>query len=475
MKERIKTFLLISLVGISIVFTKRLWIELPNEVIDIFSSKGQTLNDSYLLGDMIAPNKYLLNFNEKNHTLFYDDSKYNLWTNIKGTLAKVLSSKNITTEILGKEEYMTYNASRSIAFYFPEEINTYILAKALDVQKPNHIVDTIPNIDTIYVYLGSGDPFFVFSSKDMDIAIYDVDIDIISIEERVAKIESEKKYNYYYSMKETAGTNKDIYVPYEMKNNLPLIYVENEIRTLNEGKKRDLAESFFNRDIDYIREITESNKSTMYIHDKRVLKLNINGTLEYFHPLEKDIKKRNLYESMNAAAEFISKNTGVPKGMYLDKIEKIETDGNLGYKLSFKYRIRGIPIILGNREVVDFLEMEVFNNHVRSYKHFIRKDMNVPVENIMVDKKMLSSFDVIDMNDEFIFERYLMENDIEPGEADVSVKEILSSIEDITLAYFDPCLKDVGDQLIGVWVITTKKSLYAFDVYNGVLVYEEIK
>lgn len=471
MKEKIKTFLLISLVGISILFTKKLWIGLPNEIVGVFNKKGEDLSASYLVMDMIAPNKYLLNFNEKNHTLFYDDSKYNLWTNTKGSLAKVLGSKDINMVTLPKDEFIAYNSSRSIAFNFPEKVNTYILAKALDVKNPNNIVDTIPNIDSIYIYLGNGDPFFVFSYKDMNIAIYDHTIDITKIKEQVLAIEAGKKYNYYYSMKETIGTNKDIYIPYEMKGNLPTIYVENEIRTLDDDRKRDLAEKFFNRNIDYIREITESNGSTIYVHNQRVLKLNTNGTLEYFHPLEEVVKKRNLYESMNTAAEFISANTGVPKGMYLAKVEDIEADDSVGYNLTFKYRIRGIPVILGNREVVDFVEVEIFNNHVRSYKHFIRKDMNIPVENIIIDKKMLTSFDVIDMNYDFIFAKYLKENDV--VEEEVSMKEILSSIEDITLAYFDPCLKDIGDQLIGVWVIRTKEGLFAFDAYKGMLVYEK--
>lgn len=471
MKERFKTFLLILLVGISVIFTKRLWIELPNEVIEVLNN-NQAYSAPYKLIDMIAPNKYLLNFNESNHTLFYDDSKYNLWTDTKDSLAKLLASNEFRTEIL-EGEFSSYNNKKSIAFNFPGEINTYILAKALEVQEPNNIVDAIPSIDTIYLYLGSGDPFFVFSHKDKHLAIYDLSIDPSKIKEKLAKIEGERKYSYYHSMKETMGTNKDIYVPYEMKNNLPVIYVENEIRTLDESSRRDLAERFFNKGIDYIREITERNGSTIYVHNKRVLKLNVNGVLEYFHPLEESIKKRNLYESMNTAAEFISLNTGVPKGMYLDRVEEIEENGSLGYKLNFKYRVRGIPVILGNREVVDFLEIEVFNNHIRSYRHFIRKDMNIPVDNIIIDKKILSSFDVIDMNDDFIIDKYLEVNDIDIGKEELSVKDILSSIEDITLSYFDPCLKDKGDELVGVWAITTEKGLYAFDVYKGSLVYEE--
>ena len=471
MKEKLKSFLLISLVGISILFTKRLWIGLPNEAVGALNDKDQVFDTSYLVMDMIAPNKYLLNFN-KNHTLFYDDSKYNLWASTKLSLAKVLSSKDVNMEVVSKEEFATYNSSQSIVFNFPEKINTYILAKALDIKSPNNIVDTIPNIDSIYLYLGKGDPFFVFSYENKNIAIYDSTIDVEKIKEQVEDIEKAKKYNYYASMKDTIGTSKDIYIPYEMKNNLPTIFVENEIRMLDDDSKKDLAETFFNRNIDYIREITESNGSTIYVHGQRVLKLNTNGTLEYFHPLEEVVRKRNLYESMNTAAKFISANAGVPKGMYLSKIDEIEEE-SLGYKLTFKYRIRGIPVILGNREVVDFVEVEVFNNHVRSYKHYIRKDMDVTLGNITIDKKMLSSLDVIDMNYDFLFQKQIQESNDKDEE--VVIEDLLSSIEDITMAYFDPCLKDKGDQLIGVWVIKTNEGTFAFDVYKGNLVYEKIK
>lgn len=470
MKEKFKSFLLISLLGISVLFTKWLWIGLPNEAVGALNDKDQVFDTSYLVMDMIAPNKYLLNFN-KNHTLFYDDSKYNLWANTKLSLAKILSSKDVNMEVLSKEEFETYNSSQSIVFNFPEKINTYILAKALGIKSPNNIVDTIPNIDSIYLYLGKGDPFFVFSYENKNIVLHDSAIDIGKIKEQVVEIEKGKKYNYYASMKDTIGTTKDIYIPYEMKNNLPTIYVENEIRMLDDDNKRNLAETFFNRNIDYIREITESNGSTIYVHGQRVLKLNTNGTLEYFQPLEEVVKKRNLYESMNAAAEFISAKAGVPKGMYLAKIDDIQEEDSLGYKLTFKYRIRGIPVILGNREVVDFVEVEVFNNHVRSYKHFIRKDMDVPLGNITIDKKMLSSLDVIDMNYDFLFEKQIQESN-DKGE-EVVIEDLLSSIDDITMAYFDPCLKDKGDQLIGVWVIKTNEGTFAFDVYKGNLVYEK--
>ena len=99
--------------------------------------------------------------------------------------------------------------------------------------------------------------------------------------------------------------------------------------------------------------------------------------------------------------------------------------------------------------------------------------MNQVIDNIQKEKKMLSSFDVIDMNSDIFVKNYLEDNDISLLDGnEIVMKDVLSSIEDINLAYFDPCLKDIGDKLIGVWVIKTKKALYAFDVYDGTLVYK---
>ena len=49
---------------------------------------------------------------------------------------------------------------------------------------------------------------------------------------------------------------------------------------------------------------------------------------------------------------------------------------------------------------------------------------------------------------------------------------VLSSIEDITISFFDPNLKDREERLIGVWQIRAHGKVYAFNAYTGSLVYE---
>lgn len=477
MRERVKTILLFSLVLLSIFLTQKLWIQLPGSIFTIFESK-EGLPSSYLLSDMIAPNKYLLRFNKEKYTLVYED-KYKLWDSVMNDLKILLGSDKIKMEEITKEEYLKFQEQRSLVCYFPEMVNTYILAKAWDVNSPNSIVDTIPNITDIYIFLGNGDPFFIFSLGDKHIAAYDKKLDTRMLKNELTDIGNSGNFDYYYSMREVQGTQKDIFIPYEIKNSLPVVYVTNEIASLDNSEKDLLAEGFFSTNIENIQEIVEANGSSIYVYDNRFLKLNMNGLLEYYHPLEEKVTKRNLYISLSNAADFITEKTKAEKWMYLARVEEIQSEDslgsedNLGYRFTFKYRIRGIPIILGNKEVGEYIQMEVFNNHIRSYKHFTRREADMNLNTVVEGRKMLTSFDVIDKNAEFLVEEYLQSKNMTREEVgDDIIQEVTSSIEDITLAYYDPCLKDKGEKLIGVWTIRFGGKLYAFDAYTGTLVFE---
>lgn len=472
MKERIKTILLFSLAALSLFLTQKLWIQLPQNVVKALEGK-ETNAISYALSDMIAPNKYLLNFGNKKHTILYDNSKYNIWVNSKKVLSQVLSSDTLKTEEITKDKYLKFQEDGSIVFYFSEKINTYILAKAWDVKNPNNITDTIPNVNEIYIYLGNGDPFFVFSDKEKYIIAYDNTIDNNLLKDELSYIESTGSFDYYLSMREEYGVENDIYVPYQMNRSLPTVYVSNEITILEDDQKTQVAEKFFNKDIEYVREIVEGNGSTIYEYDNRVLKLNVNGTLEYFHALEERVAKRNLYISLSTVADFITQKISSQNGMYLSNINKIESGNDIGYRLTFKYRIRGIPVLLGNREVGDYIEIEVFNNHIKSYKLLARREIDMGINTSIQNNNMLSSLDVLDKNYDLLEKEYLLSINKTKEELGENIIQLVQgAISDISLSYYDPNLKDKNEKLIGVWAIRLNDTIYAFNAYTGNFVYE---
>jgi len=472
MKEKTKSFLLFFLVLTSILMTQKLWIKIP-DIFNATSQADEVIEVSYALSDMIAPDKYLLNFSSNDHTVLYEDSTYGIWDASKGLLVDIFSSEDVIMEEISKGDYIKGHYEKSISFYFPENIKTFILAKALGTDNPNEITDSIPNIKEIFVYLGNRDPFFIFTDGITYIKVRSKNINNTFLIMTMNNIEVQGGHDFYYSMREAYGVDNDLYIPYEINGNFPKVHVSNEILSLNMNEKRKLAERFLNKDIDYINELVETNGSTIFIDGNRVLKLNANGTLEYFHALEDKVGDRNLYTSLNTAADFITTKTYTQREMYLSRIEDITLDENQGYRLTFKYRIRGIPVILGNQEVADYIQIDVFNNHVRNFIQLTRSEILTDLNPSIDAREMLSSFYVIDMNYEILETDYL--NYIGKTKEEVGeniVKEVLGTIEDISLAYYDSNMKDMEEQLIETWLIKANNKLYGFNAYTGIFVFE---
>lgn len=473
MKEKLKTLLLLFLVGTSLAMTQQLWIQLPERITKVFEIKP-TYSSSYLLSDMIAPNKYLINFEKNKTTVIYDASKYGLWDSSKAVISKILASSSIKTQELEGGLDKNKQKSPSIVFYLPEKMSTNIIAMAWEVKEPNRIADALPYIESISIVLGEGDPFFVFSGEGNNLKVYDESINLDEVRNDLIMIEENDNFDYYYSMSEIfelGGNN--IFIPYEIRNNLAAVFVKNDLANMTKADMETLAQRFLEKDKDYLRQIVESNGSTIFINDNRVIKFNLNGTVEFFHSLENKVEDRNLYLSLSTAADFISKKAYSAKGMYLAETDEIEAEGSLGYRFVFKYRVRGIPVLLGNREVNEYVQMEVFNNQVRSYKQLFRGEMNIDISQIQASDNLLSSFDVIDRNYEFFEKAYLKANSLSKEElGDSVIQKVLSSIEDITIAYYDPGLMEQRERLVTIWQIKANNKVYAFNAYSGKLVYE---
>ena len=163
--------------------------------------------------------------------------------------------------------------------------------------RPNDIVEKIQEVNSICFHLGNDEPFLILSKEDFHLKIFEPTIKLEALKSKISAMENIGNITYYYPMRDTVDVNNNIYIPVKMSKSIPVVYVENEINTDNIEDLRNIAELFFQKDIDYIREIVENNGSVIYLHDDKVLKINYRGFLEYIAPLEETVNERKLYIS----------------------------------------------------------------------------------------------------------------------------------------------------------------------------------
>ena len=348
----------------SAYFIQQLWLDVPFSLLPSFGT-GMDEVKKKNISDIITPEKYLINFSEKNRTIIYSDTDYQLWSEARDILKEILKEKELTIDKINDEEFIAINKKWSINFYFSEEVYTNIVGKTLYVDIPSQIYDKIKKFDSIYFYLGEK-PFIIFNDDDYHLKVTFQNTSVESLRKITQKIES-RDYTKYYSLTEVLpGVENYAYVPLTMTYGLPQITVKNEINIYDDDEIDNIAKLFFDRNIDYIRRIEENDGSIIYIDNQKNLKLYNNGAIEYFNALEGTISDRNFYLSLKKAIDFITIHMGMPKDTYLSDTKNIEFEGNKGYKFIFKYRINGLTVVSDQSKLSDFREIEIFNDQVKS-------------------------------------------------------------------------------------------------------------
>lgn len=445
MNEKIKTISLIALLTLAVYLTQKIWIQFP-EIIPRFLEEDAVISDMNFHEDIIIPEKYLINFGDESYTLIYDDTNYGVFDSAKEIINHVFSSEEIIISHITYEEYVNFKEIKFIEFKLSEPINSYILSSSLNIMDLNDIVDEIDEIHKIYFSLDE-EEFIILTNGENHVLIEDEDLKLEAIKSQVNTMKNGENYVKYEPLD---SISPEIYVPSTMGFSLPELSVSNHIISLDEQDKNQIAERFFSREIDYIREIVESNGSTIYEFDNNVLKLSSNGVIEYFHVLEDTYSEPNLYISISTAVDFLINRMGLSNDIYLSKVEELKSDNGKGYRLYFRYHTNNIPLIVGEG-FRDYIQIDVFNNQIKTYRHLAN-------EGQIVNSRIESTHRLISP-------RRIIENNYELFEE--------SKIESIDLSYFDPGTLEFSQKLQLVWAIDTSNTIYIFDAYTGNLLYEK--
>lgn len=493
-RENIKSVLLVLLFVVSLVLTQRLWFYLPYGGM-ISSANDIELEDIDIdVTDILSPQNFVISFGGGDYAVFFSEpyevwnitdgtKDVSIWENAKGVLKDYLSD-GYEVEEVDYDEWKKIGKFKSVRMNFACEIPAGSLISVFTGQSSN-LSKIEEDVNTILIQAtsekGINNVYFGNDEKNTYFQLQSTveDNKIRGLIENIEAIGSEKGYISTLPLKYHSGVDNDVFTPVfddETSEPIPSYSAKNQIDVTDKIIVKTQANQFFGSTFDFVKEINEIDGSIMYMYGygEKTLKLNKNGTLEYTEKVNKDKTGSNLdfIDSLKYAAKFVDDKGKWPvniENAYLSDYEPIEKDNKKGYKFSFNYRLKGLPVFVPDTGKDEGIQVEIIGNQVTYYKRLVKippqklsneKDAMFFILNKDNEKNTLNISDVLVQNNIIIKNNYIRENRLQKDEVqDFNIEKL---IEDIGLVYYS-----YQDKLIPAWEITIDNIVYYFDLYTG--------
>lgn len=468
-KEKFKNFILVMMAFLCMYLSTQVWFEIPyfSEVIESTEDEYNSNTEKIPIWEIVKPEKYTID-SDNQYTVFYSDDENEIWKKTRNILMNSLRDNKIKIE-----DVLTGDAKPNdyIEISFSSEIPIDIFLKEglinneLFEKKIMYIKSILfSTINKEYIYIYNGENTFKLQSNNIELSELFSYLNGLNFADYI-----EYQYN-----KTIGGYAVMVPVPH-MAEAMNPIFVKSEIDISDYEYINKIARDYYKQDYDYVRKLEESSGNIIYVYNnEKVLKINQDGLLDFYDAVEETANDSDVHTSLVKALEFTNNFLGFPESLYLTDVENIQKEGNFGYKFSFSYNVMDKPIIFSQFRQKKALEIEVFGNKVISYERFIR-DIDEKQNDKMKVEKVLPAVEVIENNLDFIVQEiYIVENNLEKTDLELIKKELIESIEDIHLAYFDLSRKLKEQQLRIVWVVKTNDRNYIFNAITGSFIEEQI-
>lgn len=461
MKNRRDIFyniLLTALIASTIFLASKIWLELPQ------FKKAKTPAPEKIVTEesftkILRPDRIIVNTGEKNHYVLHNSYDYFL-KNIDFFKGIILALREESMEEINEETYAQLMNSPSIVLSFHRELNSRIFLNLIDSEEKKKDIKETNSVDFQEIYIAR-DNFVCIKNKSGHFVIKDLyfDFNLDSYLDKVSKEPLPK----YESLYEKYGIVSEIFYPegYFLINQ-NVIY-KNVLANLERQYINDLAVRFLSTNIEYVKEIREDDAVTM-VYGLRSLRIKEDGELFYTNSEEYKKESPNYYKSIESCVNFISRISGLDSDIYISDSVPIKDKDREGYKISFNFRQDSIPISLIEGE--NYIEVEVFNDHIKSYREFYRR----PGENPSNEPEKLTPVSI-----ETIFESYMKYKDL-PIEAETykeQFDDFVKSIDYMHLCYLDS-KEPEGENLLKVSIeVDIDNSRIYFDPTSGEVLPED--
>ncbi|MDO5028847.1 MAG: hypothetical protein Q4E36_06230 [Bacillota bacterium] len=388
MKDKLQSLTILVLLMTSVYL---LFLNFDMDLRDIFTKTENTeeaisYSPQGLLEDAIKPDSLAINFGSDHHSLIANPLQDGYWTEIKEVIKTVFEDQGtdkVSLDSISEDIYSQLLQQRSIYMTFNQGLTTLTILNALKTQSTSDLVEQFPKIDSLYISLEK--PLVVIKSQNKKTLLSFKSLPTEKLNIKVANLFLEG-YNPYSLGKNILGNQSLEYIPKISKHKIEKITYSNLVQDLDQETLENIINKFFQKDLNLIREIKEEGVQTIYVDGERILKINKQGLISYYNPQIPKIKERNLYISLETALSFISKNLGFEDSHYLKEIKPIEVNHNQGFKIVFGKTAGSYKVQVEDENIYDYLEIDVFNNHVRRLAHYYRGPRDQRKEYVQVDE-----------------------------------------------------------------------------------------
>ncbi|MGV8145407.1 MAG: two-component system activity regulator YycH [Alkaliphilus sp.] len=470
-KEQFKSGLLVVLLIMCLVLVQNIWFNIPLKQLQIVSVEENQLRIQKMREKIIAPRRAIVNFDKGTKNSYFAVLQYEkrieAWENSKIILDEFFNGNTEINAVLG-EEYLKNRRGAFIELEFGGSIPS-VLVSSIFESANNNIVEQIKKIEKIVLPVFSMGNIYIYDDEGN---IFEVTLRIYTDNDSLSRLVSEiEKGDFVKHYTLFSFVDNDVIMPLNYDISLERVFVENKIDIKDENKIRQIAQSFFNENFDFVRMIKETSGAVVYLYgfSEKTVRINPQGRLTY----RKDIGNTfssSVVEALDVAMNFMEKQKHLPKNIYLEEVKSIDHEGNRGYFFGFNYRIGEYPIYFSEGGMNYSIEIEVFGNTISSYDALIRKKMDVPA--FIKRETIMPPHVVIERNIQLFKERYAHKNGLEI--ADIENADVLKSIISVEMVYYDTKEMRERQVLNPSWKMVTSGRTYFFDSYRGNLISERL-
>ena len=473
-KESFKTLLLTMLFVLSVGLTQQLWVGIPMAEIlpstkTVENNEIKNYDITTLMMNVISPQSFAINFGGGYHTVFFSDA-YNIWSEATPIL-KAYFEQELVIEEINVERWTSVNDFRSVRVDFDYDVPISVLksvvqGKDLGLQGKfssfRSIIIPVTEEATLYISSPVDNKFYRVKAREVTGSMAKI---INTIEQN--------GFDHYFAVKDIMGVENNTLMPITLSENITKIKVAQEVDTTNTRQVEPLAGTFFGENFDFVRKITETNGTVIYMYGygQKALKIDAAGMVEYNEEVDgqKVMLAADVTEALRTAVRFVTEHGDWPKDAYLKGI--IERDRKRGYLFLFGYRINGLPVYYYDKVISAPIEVEVTGRQVSYYKRYVKREkIDVTFLEKLDNRVILSPQQVLDKNFDYIKSIFLGEATEKGKQIDENeiLKEILSSIHSVELGYYDQPMGE-RDSLVPIWIIKLKDHQYYLDAYKGTI------